>query len=198
MAATTALLLSIGMVAAAGDQSQPVLYGYDMVSYFVKGFAVKGSANYACAFVTQDCGINDTCVDRFNSTFYFESQENLETFEKDPWKYAPKYGGFGADGIANEKIPEWPWSRDIIGPASGPEDSWKVYNGSLYLNFSPKTMETFFEDADENVAAGDARWIALWGKLDAGPFDTDCLVETFHKNGCLDYPQVLPAYPSSR
>lgn len=97
-ASTTMLLahslLVSSVVAGSEDQIQPVLYGYDMVSYFTKGSAVKGNADHAYVFATQDCGVNNTCVDRFKSTFYFESEENLETFRNDPWKYAPKYGGF--------------------------------------------------------------------------------------------------------
>eukprot|EP00939_MAST-03C_sp_MAST-3C-sp1_P002402 g2402.t1 len=83
-----------GKTTNTNTTTEPVLYGYDMVSYFTKGSAVKGVADNAYEFLTQDCGVNDICVDRFKSTFYFENQENLETFKKDPWKYAPKYGGF--------------------------------------------------------------------------------------------------------
>lgn len=84
-----------------------------------------------------------------------------------------------------------------MGPPGGPEDSWKVYNGSLYLNFYPQIMHNFFKDADKNIADGDARWIDLWGKLDAGPFNTHCVAETWSQHDCRDDPQVLPPYPSA-
>lgn len=80
--------------------SDPVLYGYDVVSYFGDdgrgqgGKAVKGSDEFRYHFVTQDCGIGNVCVDRFNSTFYFSSEENRDAFEANPWKYAPRWGGF--------------------------------------------------------------------------------------------------------
>lgn len=86
--------------------------------------------------------------------------------------------------------PSWPWAKDYMGPPGGPEDSWKVYNGSLYLNFRVNIMETFFENADENIAEADARWTDWYGELNAGPFNTDCLAETWDEKNCKDDPQI--------
>ena len=83
-----------------------------------------------------------------------------------------------------------------MGPPGGPEDSWKIYNDSLILNFLPKIMDNFFEDADKNIQDGDKRWISLWGKLQAGPFNTHCTAETGSEHDCRSDPQTLPPYPT--
>jgi YHS domain-containing protein len=33
-------------------------------------------------------------MDPTNYTFLFSSEENLALFREDPWKYAPRFGGF--------------------------------------------------------------------------------------------------------
>lgn len=61
--------------------------GYDVVAYqtLAKGVPdVQGSPKFA-AFLPTSTG---------NYTFWFANQANMQLFDKDPWKYAPKYGGF--------------------------------------------------------------------------------------------------------
>ena len=73
---------------------QPVLYGYDMVAYFTESKPVMGDPEISYVFETEDCGLNEECVPRFNSTFYFSTKENRDAFVMNPWKYAPRWGGF--------------------------------------------------------------------------------------------------------
>ena len=64
-----------------------------------------------------------------------------------------------------------------MGPPGGPVDSWRVYNGSLYLNFFPVVMDQFFdpENVAANIAKADARWEGMWGaKERVGPFNYLC------------------------
>ena len=51
-----------------------------------------------------------------------------------------------------------------MGPPGGPEDSWKIYNDSLILNFLPKIMDNFFDDADKNIQDGDKEMDLTLGK----------------------------------
>lgn len=76
--------------------SPPALGGYDMVAYHKLGSATMGSSEHTYTFVTEDCNTGNgvTCVPRFHTDFHFVSKENLEAFKKDPWRYAPRYGGF--------------------------------------------------------------------------------------------------------
>ena len=90
-----------------------------------------------------------------------------------------------------------------MGPPGGPEDSWLVYNGTLYLNFFPRVKENFASDLDTHIAQGNKRWIELWGSLKAGPFNTDCLAELWGPpskypcpasgcRSCMKQPQAVP------
>lgn len=79
-----------------------------------------------------------------------------------------------------------------MGPPAGPADSWGVHNGKLYMNFRPDIKRNFFKHIDANIEAGNARWISLWGDLRAGPFNTDCLAQTWSAKNCADSPQAIP------
>jgi len=110
--------------------------------------------------------------------------------------------------VANELAPNWPWARDFLGPPAGPEDSWLVHNGTLYLNFFQAVRSEFASDIEKHIAQGNARWIDLWGSLRAGPFNTDCLAETWGPPSrypcpetgcrpCMKYPQQVPGITSA-
>ena len=79
-----------------------------------------------------------------------------------------------------------------MGPPGAPADSWAVYNDSLYLNFNQEIRQEFFSDADEHIRQGNARWVSMWGALDAGPFNTNCLAETWDMQDCRSDPQIVP------
>lgn len=79
-----------------------------------------------------------------------------------------------------------------MGPPAGPADSWAVYKGKLYMNFHPQIRAKFLQNPDQNIKDGNARWISLWGDLQAGPFNTDCLAETWNEKPCTSSPQSLP------
>jgi len=87
-----------------------------------------------------------------------------------------------------------------------------VYKERLYLNFFPAVRREFASGIDKHIAEGNARWISLWGGLHAGPFNTDCLAETWGPPSkypcpptgcrpCMKYPQrvpgIIPAPPPS-
>ena len=78
-----------------------------------------------------------------------------------------------------------------------------MHKGVLYLNFFDKVKQHFAADIDKHIAEGNARWIKLWGSLHAGPFNTDCLAETWGPPSkypcpatgcrpCMRYPQRVP------
>lgn len=79
-----------------------------------------------------------------------------------------------------------------MGPPAGPADSWAVYGGKLYLNFFPSIRASFLKDIDAHIKAGNARWISMWGDLQAGPFNTECLAETWGQKNCKHSPQAIP------
>eukprot|EP00622_Pseudochattonella_farcimen_P000432 FR734925.1.p2 GENE.FR734925.1~~FR734925.1.p2 ORF type:complete len:100 (+),score=10.17 FR734925.1:624-923(+) len=50
-------------------------------------------------------------------TFYFQSEENLNIFVREPAKYIPQCGGFCADGIAQRDT----WTTSTLGPVVDPD-----------------------------------------------------------------------------
>jgi len=85
-------LLTFGLVSGAHGQITPcydcendvVIGGYDVVEPFKSGegfvSGVKGSRSHSTT--------------HFGYTFWFSSADNLETFQQNPSKYLPAYGGF--------------------------------------------------------------------------------------------------------
>ncbi len=107
------------------------LEGYDTVAYFTDGKPVKGE--------------KDITLEYKGATWRFASREHLEAFRQDPDAYAPRYGGYCAWAVAQNK------------EAPGDPRYWKIVDGKLYLNYNRDVQETweknipgFIEDADRN------------------------------------------------
>ncbi|MEO1054051.1 MAG: YHS domain-containing (seleno)protein [Bacteroidota bacterium] len=92
------------------DDNGLAVGGYDVVAYF-SNKAVKGNSHYS--------------ADHNGVTYHFSSNENKETFEKNPTQYLPQFGGYCAWGVAakDAKFPINPETFDII-------------DGKLYLFFN--------------------------------------------------------------
>lgn len=108
------LLLALLSVCRAA----PVLQGYDVVEYFNlekegKELGVLGVHIWACRLLTFDKSKKEKRPLGLYE-FWFSSPENVALFEADPWKYAPKYGGFGATEIAEETL-GYPWTKNFLG-----------------------------------------------------------------------------------
>ena len=67
------------------DDSSIALQGYSPVSYLDLGLAQKGSKNFKSTY--------------HEVVYYFTSSEQKSTFDKNPEKYLPQYGGFCAFGV---------------------------------------------------------------------------------------------------
>ena len=87
-----ALALSIGTIGFAQDKkanniddSKIGLQGYSPVSYLDMGLAQRGSKQYKSIYT--------------KIAYYFTSEEQKKTFDGNPKKYMPQYGGFCAFGI---------------------------------------------------------------------------------------------------
>jgi len=81
----------------------------------------------------------------------------------------------------------WPWAKTWLGPPAGPSDSWTIYNNANYQNYLPNIKERWLSQAESNIRKANARWISWYGKLEAGPFNTDCFSPV-----CVDNPQTIP------
>lgn len=109
--------------------------GYDAVSYFTEDAAVKGSPEFTVRYEGYD--------------YQFSSAENAATFQADPAKYAPQYGGYCAWAIG---------ANDALAP--GDPELFKVVDGKLYLNFSETVQERWNKDIPGFIEKGDANYPA--------------------------------------
>mgnify|MGYP000566097884 CR=1 FL=1 len=113
-----------------------VARGYDVVAYF-DNQAKEGSKEFS---VEHD-GVN----------FYFSSQQNLNTFKKNPSKYIPQYGGFCAYamGAKGSKVPVNP-------------ETFEIRDGKLYLFYNKgrtNTLNYWIEQGAEQLKEkADQNW----------------------------------------
>jgi hypothetical protein len=82
------------MVLGVTGSPLPVMEGFDVVAYFglaASAAGVKGLPEYAFELTTSDYTTNTTTG---SWTFHFANARNLAAFSKDPWSYAPRWGGY--------------------------------------------------------------------------------------------------------
>ncbi|HSA82945.1 MAG TPA: YHS domain-containing (seleno)protein [Geminicoccaceae bacterium] len=111
------------------------VHGHDVVAYFTDGAPTLGSAEFSAVYE--------------DATYRFASQENLDTFEADPAKYVPAYGGFCAYGVAVGK------------KFDGDPRFWKVVDGRLYLNLNGDIQAKWSEDIPGNIVEAEANWAEI-------------------------------------
>ena len=68
------------------DDSKIALLGYSSVSYLDLGIAQKGVKEYKATYE--------------GLAYYFTSNDQKKTFEENPTKYLPQYGGYCAFGVS--------------------------------------------------------------------------------------------------
>ncbi len=113
------------------------IHGYDPVAYFIEDKPVPGSDEHT--------------IDYNGATWRFSTAMNLATFEGDPEKYAPRFGGYCA----------WAASQGYVAPIV--PEAWTVHEGRLYLNYSRRVRRRWSRDIDANIAKGEANWPGILG-----------------------------------
>jgi YHS domain-containing protein len=106
--------------------------GYDPVAYFTQGKPVKGSGDHEFEYK--------------GATWKFASAENRMTFEKNPEKYAPQYGGYCAYAVSQGYT------------ASIDPEAWSIVDGKLYLNYSKGVRDKWSQDIPGYIKQADANW----------------------------------------
>ena len=117
------------------DDDGLAIKGYDPVAYFTLGEPTLGKAEFE--HVWQD------------SRWWFASAEHRDRFQSDPERYAPRYGGFCAGGMALGRI----WDVD--------PEAWVIVDDRLYLNWSKDGRDEFAADPEPHIAQADANWERL-------------------------------------
>ncbi len=118
------------------DKKAIAVSGYDVVSYFALGKAVKGSNSYAVAAE----GV----------LYYFSTLANKDIFLKDWKKYEPQYGGWCAYamGSSGEKVEVDP-------------ETFKIKDGKLYLFYHSwvnNTLTKWNKDENNLNTKADKNW----------------------------------------
>lgn len=126
-------LLLISTQAHAADEAAHIaVSGYDVVSYFTAGKAVRGS------------GFNVSTHE--GETYLFSSKENKAKFDANADKYLPQYGGWCAYGASLGK-------KFYTDPTI-----FEVINGKLYLNLDSDIQAKWSKDKAGFIKAADMKW----------------------------------------
>jgi YHS domain-containing protein len=129
----------LGIVASSVAQktevftpSNQAVRGYDPVAYFTERKPVKGKENLTYHWK--------------DATWYFSSKENLNSFTKNPEKYAPQYGGYCAYGMSKGH------------KATTDPNAWTIVDEKLYLNNSLQVKEKWMKDQQQNIVKANENW----------------------------------------
>jgi YHS domain-containing protein len=110
--------------------------GYDPVSYFTQDKAVKGRKEFSYSY--------------HRVTYHFNSAADQETFQANPAKYEPQYGGWCAYAMGHDG------SKVEVDP-----ETFKIINGKLFLfynRFFNNTLKTWNLDESKLHEKADANW----------------------------------------
>lgn len=125
-------LIAQNVFAKNVDKAAVAVSGYDVVSYHMKSGPTPGSGWH----VSEYDGV----------TFLFANKKNKRTFDRDPDKYLPAYGGFCAYGVAVGKK----FYSDPL--------AWHIKNDRLYLNLDDKIQSKWLKDVPGFIEKADKNW----------------------------------------
>ncbi|GLQ20566.1 YHS domain-containing (seleno)protein [Algimonas porphyrae] len=122
----------VSIAGSTADAPNLAVQGYDVVSYRSGDAPVVGAATYSAQFE--------------GATYRFASQANLDTFNADPARFVPVYGGFCAYGVAKGKK----FDADPL--------AYTVVNDRLYLNLNKKIQKKWLKKRDKYIDQAEGNW----------------------------------------
>ena len=134
------LFLALGKTALAVEPVNQTFFGvairgYDPVAYFSEGKPTEGSSEFS--FEWKD------------AEWRFASAENRDRFAANPEQFAPQYGGYCAYAVSQG------------GTANIDPAAWRIVDGKLYLNLSPKIQALWLKDRQRYIDAANENWPRL-------------------------------------
>ena len=117
------------------DDNGTAIQGYDPVGFFTEHKPVKGDPKFYSFYK--------------GARYYFASAENKKSFDADPAKYEPQFGGYCAYGT----------SRGKLVPVE--IDAYQIVNGRLLMQKNKSVRDLFNEDTQGNLKQADERWPGL-------------------------------------
>lgn len=109
--------------------------GYDPVAYFTMDKAVEGKSQFEYRW--QD------------ARWRFVSDNHLKLFAETPEKYAPRFGGYCAVGMARGR------------KAKADPTAWLIIDGKLYLNYNNEAREIMTNDPMKTLEKAEPFWTRL-------------------------------------
>jgi len=129
---------SSGIILVNKNKDGVALQGYDPVAYFTDNKPVKGNPQIKASYD--------------GATYYFASTEHRATFQAEPAKYAPAFGGYCGYAASINRLspisPEW----------------FQVLDGRLVLQHNKKAFDKWNADLAGNRVKADANWPGLVDK----------------------------------
>ncbi|MDZ7839889.1 MAG: YHS domain-containing (seleno)protein [Gammaproteobacteria bacterium] len=126
------------------DESGYAAGGYDVVAYHSLEQAPVGEPQPEAV-----PGRASITAEYNGATWAFATEENQEKFLADPERYAPRFDGHCAYGVAQG------------GKVPGNPNLWRIVDGELYLNITPNVVGFFEEDIPGHLAAAEENWNKL-------------------------------------
>lgn len=120
------------------DANGVILQGYDPVAFFKDGKPALGAPEISAVFG--------------GAIYHFVSKENKDTFEFDPVRYAPQFGGYCAYAAAFGQLAP-------IDP-----NAFVIVNGRLLLQHNAEALALFAKDPQGLLAKADQHWPKLVDK----------------------------------
>jgi len=106
--------------------------GYDPVAYFTNHIPIQGSKEFSLQWK--------------GATWLFANEMHKEMFDDNPEKYAPKYGGYCAYAVSQNRLAD-------IDP-----QSWDIVDGTLYLNLNKDVQSIWRKDMPGYIEKADKNW----------------------------------------
>ena len=117
------------------DKNGISIQGYDPVAFFTQNKPLKGKAEFSS---------------NYNGAKYlFASAEDKATFDANPSKYEPQFGGFCAYGV----------SRGHTAPIK--IETFQIVDGRLLFNYDLDVKRDFQKDTQGNLKKADQNWAGI-------------------------------------
>ena len=114
------------------DKQGVAIQGYDPVAFFTQNRPVKGRPEFES---------------KYNGARYlFASAEDKSTFDANPAKYEPQFGGFCAYAA----------SQNHTAPVK--IEAFQIVNGRLLMQYDLDIREKFNKDTQGNLQKADKNW----------------------------------------
>ena len=134
-----ALVIGLSFSAIAKEEAaRPALRGYDAVTYHTNGRPAMGNGNHVSVYKGQQ--------------YLFINEGNKRTFDKNPRKYAPAFGGWCAFGVSVGKK----FHADPL--------VWEIVGGQLYVNLDNKIKGLWLKDVPGNIKKANENWKGIRSK----------------------------------